>query len=329
MVPGNFLNIDVIQPYLDHFGLEDREQLLQEFNIGFRRVRPNYSKPVDEPWAEGRLFDDLQPLSFFGTSGGVTAYDEVIEHRPFYDAETVDEVEAYPWPTSIEDWDFSVVPGRIDSHEQKFATMIGYWNPVLCQLFDFFGMEKTLINLHTKTSLIEATVAHIEGFYLKFYKAYFEAAEGKADFFAMGDDFADQRSLLMSPEMWRKFLKPTYKKIFALAKDHGFYVWFHACGVITEVIPDLIDIGMDVWETVQAHLPCSEPEKLKSRFGKDITFFGGISTQDVVPFGTPEDVRRLVRERIKVLGKNGGYICGADHHIKSSFPVENVVALFD
>jgi len=92
---------------------------------------------------------------------------------------------------------------------------------------------------------------------------------------------------------------------------------------------DLIDIGMDVWETVQAHLPGNEPDVLKGEYGDHITFFGGISTQTTLPFGTTDDVRREVRERIRVLGKNGGYICGPDHGIMPDVPMENVLAMYD
>ena len=146
-VPGHFLNIDDVRPYFKHYGFKNRQQLLEHFQIGIRRVRPNYRKPVNEPWAEHMLFDDLKPISFFGTSGGTTVYDEVIEHRPFHDVETLDKIEAYPWPQSTEDWNFNVVPEIIDSYQGKYATMIGAWNPVLCQVYDFFSMEKTLINL--------------------------------------------------------------------------------------------------------------------------------------------------------------------------------------
>ena len=92
---------------------------------------------------------------------------------------------------------------------------------------------------------------------------------------------------------------------------------------------DLINIGLDVWETVQAHLPGNEPDALKREYGDHITFFGGISTQTTLPFGTTEDVRREVRDRIRVLGRNGGYICGPDHGIMPDVPLENVLAMYD
>ena len=106
-------------------------------------------------------------------------------------------------------------------------------------------------------------------------------------------------------------------------------MWFHCCGTFREILPDLIDIGMDVWETTQVHLSGNEPEVLKREYGRDITFYGAINTQSTLPFGSSEDVRREVRERIRVLGEGGGYILGGDHTILPDVPMENVLAMMD
>ena len=86
---------------------------------------------------------------------------------------------------------------------------------------------------------------------------------------------------------------------------------------------------MDIWETVQAHLKGNEPEVLKQKYGRDLVFYGAINTQSTLPFGSTEDVRKEVRERIRVLGKGGGYICGGDHGILTNVPIENVLAMID
>ncbi len=132
---------------------------------------------------------------------------------------------------------------------------------------------------------------------------------------------------MISPEHWRRFLKPKFAELFDLGKRAGKFVWFHSCGDITEVLPDLIDIGMDVWETVQLHTLPISPEELKRDYGKHITFFGAINTQRL-PFATPPEVTEEVKRCIEALGKDGGYICGPDHHIKPDVPPENAVALF-
>ena len=92
-------------------------------------------------------------------------------------------------------------------------------------------------------------------------------------------------------------------------------VRFHSCGAFRPVLPDLIDCGMDVRETVQTHLDGNEPEGVKRDFGRDLSFDGGVSTQTTLPFASPEAVRSEFRQRVRVLGENGGYICGPDHGI--------------
>ena len=314
-VPAYVITIDDIAPFLAHLGLEDREALYDYLGIGIRGTGAGYT--------------NLKPgLNHFGTSGGGSDYSTSTFTRPFADAKTIDEIDNYDWP-AVENCVFDHIPPTLEQYHGKYATMVNGWNPIFCQVLDLFGMENALVRICAEPAFIEAAVAHIEDFYLGFYKRLFESCGGKADIFNLGDDFATQRGMLISPSHWRKYFKPTYKKIFELAKSYGLYVWFHSCGAISEVLPDFVDIGVDVWETVQVHLLGNEPEKIKKNFGEDIAFFGGINTQATLPYGTPDQVRAEVRERIKVLGAGGGYICGPDHHIKIDVPVENALAMFD
>jgi len=206
---------------------------------------------------------------------------------------------------------------------------VGGWLPLICTLFDLFGLEETLVNFHLGPRVIEAAVTRLEEFILEFTRRQLEATKGVADIYWYGDDFATQRGIMISPEQWRRYLLPTYRKIFALVREYGVKMWFHSCGTFRPVLPDLIDAGMDVWETVQVHLPGNEPEVLKREYGKDIAFYGAINSQQTLPYGTPEEVRAEVRERVRVLGKGGGYICGGDHSILPDVPIENVLAMID
>jgi len=204
------------------------------------------------------------------------------------------------------------------------------WFAILCTLFHLFGLEGTLVKFYSEPKIIEAAIAHVEDFTLGFTRRVLAATKGSLDIFLCGDDFSTQRGMMISPEHWRKFLKPTYKKIAELVKGYDVKVWFHSCGTFRPVLPDLIDdIGIDVWETSQVHLPGNEPEVLKREYGKDICFCGAINSQHTLPFGTTEDVRAEVRERIRVLGKGGGYICGPDHSVLPDVPFENVLAMLD
>jgi len=128
-------------------------------------------------------------------------------------------------------------------------------------------------------------------------------------------------NMVMSPEIWRKFFKERYKKIWRIYKDKGLPVFHHSCGNIIEIIPDLIGIGLNVITTVQPE--AMNPEELSKRFGGKLSFLGGISTQNTMPFGTPQDVRNEVISRIRVLGKNNGYIISLSHEVTSDCKPEN------
>lgn len=249
---------------------------------------------------------------------------------PLATATTVSEVEAHNWPT-MDIFDAELLKQRNTAMEDGYAHICSLgFEPVFGTLNDLFGMEESMVLMYTEPAVIEAAVAHIEAYLLELYDAALKVCGEDIQFFWLGDDFSTQRGMMIAPEMWRKFLKPTYAKLFDLIKKHEKLVWFHSCGSFEPVRGDLVDIGIDVWETVQAHLEGNEPEKLKTEFGKHVTFFGAINCQQTLSFGTEEDVRKEVRERIRVLGADGGgYILGPDHSIQDVMPAANVFAMFD
>ncbi len=141
-----------------------------------------------------------------------------------------------------------------------------------------------------------------------------------------GDDLGNQTSTFFSPEMFRRILKPRIKRLWSIYKDAGIPVYMHCCGNITKIIPDLIEIGLDVLEPMQ---PVMDFKYLKKEFGKDLTFFGGIDTQYLLPFGTPEEIKTQSKEVIYTLGKNGGYIIAPSQEIMADVPIDNIKALVE
>jgi len=248
--------------------------------------------------------------------------------RPLHSVETVKEVEEYNWPSSA-DFDYLGYKSLISNYFNDYAILEQGWLPVFSRYLELAGMEEGLIKFYSHPNVVEAVLDHITKFYLDFIDNLIKKCGEYLDFIGLGDDFAGQRGMLISPEQWRKFLRPIYKKLFERVKQNNLLVWFHSCGSIREVLPDLVDLGLDVWETVQLHLPGNDPKELKKEFGKYITFAGGINTQSTLPFGTPLKVKREVREVASILGKNGGYICGPDHTPQDDIPVENLVALYE
>ena len=142
-----------------------------------------------------------------------------------------------------------------------------------------------------------------------------------------GDDYGQQSGMMMSPDVWKKFLKPQLKRMFDKAKEKGKTICLHSCGDIDLVLPDLIDIGLDVYQTVQPEI--YDLNNLKKEYGKDLTFYGGISTQRDLPFKTPRELKDIIRETMKVLGDGGGYIVAPTHRVTSDTPTPNIYAMIE
>ena len=185
------------------------------------------------------------------------------------------------------------------------------------------GYENTLTDFYGREKEINYLLDGITDFQVEMAKKIINT--GAVDGVYTGDDFGTQRSLVMSPEIWRKFFKKRYKKIWEIYKKNNLSIFHHSCGNIFAIIPDLIEIGLDVLSPIQPE--AMNLSLLSEKFGKYLTFFGGISTQKTLPFGTPQDVRKEIIDRIKVLGRNCGYIISPSHEITSDCRPENFLTL--
>ena len=242
---------------------------------------------------------------------------------------SVSDVERHAWPDATL-FDFDELRTSMRNWTGEYAVRGPYWPsaPLFCTTCNLMGMEEALCKMLVEPDVFEACVEQVFRFSTAYVERFIETVGPKLDILYLADDFASQRGLLMDPALWRRFLKPRYAQLFAIGKKLGLPIWFHSCGNITPVLPDLIDIGMDVWETVQLHALPMPPAELKRQYGEHITFFGGVNTQNL-PFATPQQVADEVNRCVELLGQGGGYICGPDHHIKPDVPAANVVALFD
>lgn len=140
----------------------------------------------------------------------------------------------------------------------------------------------------------------------------------------IGDDWGYQRGLFLGAERWRRFMKPHLKRIYDRIHSAGKVTVTHCCGCITDIVPDLIEIGLDVLESVQPE--AMDPYMLKREYGKDITFWGGLGSQSTLPFGTPADIRREVHRLCREMGAGGGYILATAKSLRPEMPVENAAA---
>jgi uroporphyrinogen decarboxylase len=157
----------------------------------------------------------------------------------------------------------------------------------------------------------------------------FEAIPGKVVTSTVADDMGSQNGLLCSPAKLKEFLLPGMKRLIGLVKQHGSYVFHHDDGAIREILPDLIDIGIEILDPVQWRCDGMDREGLKRDFGDKLIFHGGVDNQYTLPFGSVDEVRQEVIDNYRILGAGGGYIVGPCHNIQAIGPSENVVALYE
>ncbi|HOZ47474.1 MAG TPA: uroporphyrinogen decarboxylase family protein [Candidatus Hydrogenedentes bacterium] len=265
------------------------------------------------------------------TPGGAETYKEVA-WSPLAEAETIEAVDAYAgWP-SVDAFDFSVIEAQCDAlHEQDRAVVfMGDRLNRLAQLkpgMYLRGVEQILVDMAVAPELARAVFAQIRRFYLAYAERLFEAARGKIDLLLTGDDFGSQGGPLVSEAMWLEFLEPGFRQYIELAHAYGVRVIHHTCGGVRPLIPHLIDAGLDVLQSLQPEAEGMEPRALKRDFGDRLVFHGGLSIQRTLPFGTPDDVRAEVRDRIDALAPGGGYILCTAHNLQADVPLANVDAL--
>jgi uroporphyrinogen decarboxylase len=262
--------------------------------------------------------------SFFGSSD--KTYSAAVAERPLRDAETVAEVDEFRWPTA-DDYSFSRIAGEHGRGSEQALCGPG-WTPTFSQLCELFGMESALSNLLLRPALIEAAIERITDLVCGLIRRLHAATNGHLLVAKTSDDLATQRGLMFRPDLWRRLFRSAMERQFLVAKELGLLVMLHSCGDLSAILPDLVDMGLDILEPTQAHLPGMAPEMLKREYGAHLTFFGAISTQTTLPHGTPDEVRGEVLQRIDVLGRGGGYIVSPDHAILPGVPPENVVALY-
>jgi uroporphyrinogen decarboxylase len=150
------------------------------------------------------------------------------------------------------------------------------------------------------------------------------------DWLWTGDDVAGQQSMIMNPAVWRRMVRPHLEEIVGVGKSHGLRVAYHCCGAVRPIIPDLVEMGVDVLNPVQHGCPGMDPGELKREFGSRMTFMGGIDTQDLLPHGTPGEVRRETSRLVETMTSDGGgYILAASHTVPPETPLENIFAMYE
>jgi uroporphyrinogen decarboxylase len=280
-----------------------------------------------------QTFDDGSYIDFLGcrrfkVANPAGVYDEVLD-PPLAHAKTLEEVDDHPWPDPGM-YDFSVIKEQCEQFEDK-AIVIGSWG-----MADFInissrlrGMEQVLMDVGMKNPVIFRIFERLSDFFYEYMKRFYEYYPEKYVIAFFGDDYGTQRGPIISPQTFREVFMPLWKRHFELAHKHGLKVMLHSCGSTRMLMPLFIETGIDILETVQPETAGMTPEELKKEFSNKLCFHGMISVQRVLPHGTPEDVKNVVKERLDVMKNGGGYILAPTHNIQPDTPVENIIAMYE
>lgn len=246
----------------------------------------------------------------------------------FEDISDIPQIDSFPWPDPDKHMDSEKCKKAVDSAPQDFALLGVMWSAHFQDACSAFGMETALVKMITEPELFRAVTDRIVEFYLNANEIFYSAAKGKLDAVLIGNDLGSQKSLMLSPDTIREFVLPGTRKLVEQAKAFGFKVIHHSCGSIYDIIPDLIDTGVDAIHPIQALAAKMEPERLKRDFGGKVAFCGGVDAQNLLVNGTPEQIREKVAQLMKIFPT--GLIVSPSHEaILPDIPPENIEALFE
>jgi len=254
-------------------------------------------------------------------------YMEVVE-PPLADCQTARDLASFRMPDPHD-------PARYEEAKSDIARfgrdyfIIGDCELTMFEMsWQLVGMQKYMEDLAMRASYVEPLLAMAHDWSLGVAQ---ELAQLAIDAIWFGDDFGSQTGLLMSPRMWRRVFKPLYAEIFGAVKSANpdILIIMHSDGAVSQLLPDLIEIGLDVFNPVQPNVPGHDPQALKDQFGDRLSFFGAIDQQNLLPNGTPDEIAADVRDKIKILGRNGGYMAAPAHIIQADTPAKNVTAFVD
>jgi len=293
----------------------DKLHIDTPLNVGGRYVGP----PVEE--RQDVFGVRTQPVDY-----GSGVYDEVV-NAPLARYGSVDEIDAaYTWPEP-DWWDYSHLPDQVKGNEHRIVR--GGGSEPFLRYKQLRGEEQAFLDLLVYPDMVHYCLDRL--FHLAYQSTLriFETIPGVVSITYVAEDLGGQNSLMLSPGQIHEFLLPRMKRMMDLTRQHGSVVFTHTDGAVRDIIPDLIEIGMQVLNPVQWRCAGMEREGLKRDFGDRIVFHGAMDNQQTLAFGTVEDVRKEVCENYRILGEGGGYILCPCHNIQPVSPPENVVAMYE
>lgn len=305
---------DVAERLDAHYGSPDWRQRLTHYMVTVRSLDTNDKVQISDTEARD-------------TYGGVWRTDQRPWHLetpplagPSLDGYEFPELESFLRPEWKEQaWK------TCEQHKDRFLVGGLGWG-LFERSWTLRGFENALMDAIAEPDFYKELLRRLTDLYLQFVE---QTVDLPIDAVLFGDDWGDQRGVILGPERWRRFIKPCWAKVYQAVHDAGKIVMSHSCGSVAEIMPDMIEIGLDVLESVQPEPAGMSPYQLKKKWGDKIAFWGALGSQSTIAFGTPADIHAEVRRLCREMGKGGGYILAPAKGLQPETPTENAVAVVE
>ncbi|NDW11407.1 methyltransferase [Bacteroides sp. 214] len=321
--PASWLGIPdhaAVPALLSHFGVNNINELKARLNDDIYPVEIPYHSPDS----------NAIYAAFNFAKGGSHGTDERTLTAPgfFEDYSDPADVERFDWPDPEKYIDPAECARVVSEVPAGYAIMGVSWSAHFQDACAAFGMETALMTMVMNPDMFKAVINRITDFYLRANEIFYKATQGKIHAVLIGNDFGSQNNLMVSPEMLREFVFDGTKKMIEQAKKYNLKVVHHSCGSIYDVIPDLIELGVDVIHPIQALAAKMEPQRLHDDFGSKVSFCGGVDAQYLLVNGKPEEVYAKVKE-LEGIFPTGLIISPSHEAILTDIPPANIEALFN
>jgi uroporphyrinogen decarboxylase len=315
------------------------QDMIDRLRVDVRAVDPSppASAPLATPIVEAesvQSYTDEWGIRWSTPAGGGLYFD--MSGHPLADAESVADLEHFPWPDPLDPARFETLKERADRvvSEQKRAYILG---PSARGIFEVAlwmrGFEHFFLDMASQPEFAAALLDIITELKMHYWERALEVVGPNVLIVSEADDIATQRGPLISLEMYRQLIAPRHRRLFEFIKRRAqsrVYIFYHSCGAVQEFIPSLIEEGIDILNPVQVSAEGMDTGDLKKRFGRDLTFWGGgVDTQHVLPHGAPAEVAAEVRRRIEDLAPGGGFVFSTVHNVQADVPPENYMAMWE
>ena len=311
-------------------GITDSEAILRRLGVDMRHPRQTYVGPPLRRFHDGSWTDPwgVRRRSVPHLNG---VYDEIVEH-PLAELRDERELAGYPWPRARW-WDAQELVRqirRLDDGNRYAIALEEFGDPggIFEIAWYLRGMEQFLVDMVEQPELAYEIMRRVTDYYVDLLEQVMSATGDRIDLIWTSDDIAHQHGKLISERCWQELVAPHHERLNHCIHEYGSRVMYHSCGAVRPFIPALIDIGVDVLDVLQFSADGMDSREIKTSFGQNLCFHGGMDVQSTLPKETEEEVRRITRERIEVLGRGGGYILAPTHNIQIDTPVANILAMY-